>query len=527
MWPIAAIALLPCLSVESTQVASVPPSRMARCVAVLPLRGEMDAISMEGLSRRASQAREAGADAIVIALDTPGGEVTSTLELCRRIKSDFPANTVAWIRPRAYSAGTLAALACKEIVVTPDAVFGDAAPIAVSPWTGLQPLPPTERAKLEAPLLSEVTDSARRRGHDERLCRAFVSAADELWLLEDAARGERFIVDAAEYERVFGAPPPRDAIRNVAVGARPAPWITDALRRPASSEGDALQGLPPGRAPLQSSDATRLRLASRLDGADELLTLRAAEAVALGMASAEIADETALRAHFGATSSFTLEPRWSEGVARFLTNGWIRAGLVIALVACFVGEMLAPGLGVFSIGGLSAVGLLLGGPLLAGLADWWPGVVLLAGLGLVAVELLVLPGSLIAGAAGAVAFATGTLGLFIVADPSPDPTRGIVQGLLTLAGAVVAAVTVAWWLGRAEGGLLGRAVLRAQVAEAPASTTVLIGIEGEAVTDLRPVGRIRIGDEVRQARAVRWVDRGTRVRVVEAGPQELVVEASP
>lgn len=508
---------------------AIPPSRSARSVAILPLTGEMDAISMQGLCDRVVAARAAGADAVVIALDTPGGELTSTLELCRRVKSEFPPNTVAWIRPRAFSAGTIAALACREIVVTPGAVFGDAAPIAISALTGLQALPPTERAKLEAPLRSEVTDSARRRGHDERLCRAFVTAAEELWLLEDAAREERYLVDAAEYERVFGEPPPRERTGDAPAGAAPTPWITDALRR-ASAEGEApedpLQRLAPGRAPLGPTDRERLRLVSQIDGSGELLTLQADEAIALGLAQAIVPDEEALRTFLGAERSFTLEARWSEGLARFLTSGWMRTLLVIALVACFAGEMLAPGLGVFSIGGIASVALLIGGPMLAGLADWWPGVVLLAGLGLVAVELLVLPGSLIAGAAGAVAFAAGTIGLFVVADPSPDPTRGAVQGLLTLAGAVVAAVAVAWWLGRAEGGLIGRAVLRAQLAEAPAPTTALIGAEGEAITDLRPVGRVRIGDEIREARAVRWVARGTRVRVLEAGPQEVIVEAA-
>mgnify|MGYP003339955299 CR=1 FL=1 len=66
--------------------------------------------------------------------------------------------------------------------------------------------------------------------------------------------------------------------------------------------------------------------------------------------------------------SFTLEPRWSESLARVLTSWWMRALLVIALLACFAGEMMAPGLGWFSIAGLGAAALLFAGPLLAGLA---------------------------------------------------------------------------------------------------------------------------------------------------------------
>lgn len=523
--------LLTCLfalMLGSVTPPSVPPSRAARMVAVLPVRGEIDAITVESLTSRAKRASDAGADAIVIELDTPGGEMLSTLELCRRIKGSFPPNTVAWIRPQAFSAGAITALACREIVVTPDAVLGDAAPIRVSALGGLQSLEPAERAKLEAPLLSEVTDSARRNGHDERLCRAFISAPLELWLLEDPERGERYLVDAEEYQAVFGEEPPRAVTVSRPVGGPTVlAWVTDALRRPAATgDDDASQRFAPGRTPLGAADRDRLRLVSRIDGADELLTLRAAEAVALGLARAEIADEAALRQHFGAQASFTLEPRWSEPVARVLTSGWMRALLVIALVACFVGEMLAPGIGVFSIGGLIAVGLLVIGPMLAGLAEWWPAIAMIAGLGLIALELLVFPGSLLAGSAGVIAFAGGTIGLFVASDPSPDPTRAMLEGLATLAGSVLAAFVMAWWLGRSRGGLAGLAVHEAQLATPNRTDTPpAIGSEGRSLTDLRPVGEVEIAGRVFQARANAWIERGSRVRVVGIEANELRVES--
>jgi membrane-bound ClpP family serine protease len=523
--------MLACLMAVILQGAApnaVPPSRAASLVAVLPVRGEIDAITVESLTARARRATLAGADAIVIDLDTPGGEMLSTLELCRRIKGSFPANTVAWIRPQAFSAGAITALACREIVVTPDAVLGDAAPIQLSAIGGLRSLEPTERAKLEAPLLSEVTDSARRNGHDERLCRAFVSAPLELWLLEDAVGGTRYLVDAEEYRAIFDEEPPRSgAASRPSSGPGVVAWITDALRRPAATgDDDAAQRYPPGRSPLGASDRERLRLVSRIDGADELLTLRAAEAVALGLARAEIADEAALRQHFGAQASFTLEPRWSEPIARVLTSGWMRALLVIALVVCFVGEMLVPGLGLFSIGGLVAAGLLVIGPLLAGLAEWWPAMAMIAGLGLVALELLVFPGSLLAGSAGVLAFAGGTIGLFVVSDPSPDPTGAMLQGLGTLAGSVIAAFAMAWWLGRSRGGLAGLAVHEAQLAT-PNHAKVLpvTGSVGLTLTDLRPIGEVEIEGRVFQARAGTWIERGSRVRVTGNEANELRVEA--
>lgn len=509
---------------------AVPASRAAHVVAILPVRDEMDAIGMEGLSDRVVMARAAGADAVVLAFDTPGGEMLSTLELCRRIKSEYPANTVAWIRPRAFSAGTITALACREIVVTPDAVFGDAAPISISVVGGLQALPPAERAKLQAPLLSEVSDSARRRGHDERLCRAFVSADDALWLLEDAQRGERYIVDAAEYRSVFGEVPPSSA--TLLKDAPPAPlvqvmpWMKDALRRAMGDVPTSTDASSSGRPSLTPADRGRLRLVSLIDTPEELLTLRADEALALGMAKASVADEAALRAFFGADRSFTMEARWSEHVARFLTSWWMRMLLVVVIVACFAGEMLAPGLGVFSLAGLGAAALLIGGPLLAGLADWWPAVALLAGLALVAIEILAVPGTFLTGTIGVVAFAAGTIGLFVVSDPSMDPMHGIMRGVLTLAIATATAIGVGWWMSRQGGGRFGGAVLKVQLADPPtAGELPNAGAEGLAHTDLRPIGRVDIEGRLADARALAWVARGARVRVVRVEGNELIVEA--
>ena len=91
-----------------------------------------------------------------------------------------PPNTVAWIDPHAFSAGTVA-LACREIVIALG-MFGDSAP--VSP---LGPIPQTERAKIESPL-TEVVDLPDATA-DERLVQAFVSLGIELWLLENAETG--------------------------------------------------------------------------------------------------------------------------------------------------------------------------------------------------------------------------------------------------------------------------------------------------------------------------------------------------
>ena len=86
---------------------AVPAWRHASTVGVIEIHGEIDAITKTTLQRRLERALKDGCDAVVLELDTPGGEVGATLDICSIIKSEAPANTVAWIRPKAYSAGTV------------------------------------------------------------------------------------------------------------------------------------------------------------------------------------------------------------------------------------------------------------------------------------------------------------------------------------------------------------------------------------------------------------------------------------
>ena len=616
-----ALWLLPLLLFQiPAKNAGIPPARKASVVCVLPIQGEMDALTVSGLAQRLAQAKNAGADAIVLQLDTPGGDLLATLELCRQIKSEYPANTVAWIRPRAYSAGVITALACREIVVAPQSVLGDAAPIAAIPVAGLISLPAAERAKMEAPLLSEVTDSSRRSGHDERLARAFVCVGDELWLVEDAARGERYVVDVNEYKIVFGhdpirlrgstpAPtedasmtPPSDsesesgsasesdamtpqqsmpdgqsknvpdaqdidkAVDNSSSSAGQAehnnsaaptppviPFRTDALRQPANTDTDAAslidqshasrqpvlsggqrnQSLLPSRALLSAADAARLKVISQIDTANELLTLQADEALALGLACATIANESELQDFFGAKKVFTISAPWSEQLARTLTSWWMRTLLVAILVLCFFGEMSAPGLGMFGFAGVACVALLAGGSYLAGLSQWWPVLSIMAGLVLIGAEILFLQGTFISGALGVLAFTGGVIGLFVVSDPTPESgTKQALLGMASLVTSVGVAGIVAWLLGPRlqlmrpwQAAVLHATLGETSHASSAAQPLPLPGTLASAATDLRPVGKIEIAGVRFDARSEgAWIASGTKVRILRSEGNELVVE---
>jgi membrane-bound serine protease (ClpP class) len=66
---------------------AVPAYRQATTVAVLIVHGAIDGITLRSLERRVRQARADGADAIVFDIDTPGGALDATLDICHLRRS--------------------------------------------------------------------------------------------------------------------------------------------------------------------------------------------------------------------------------------------------------------------------------------------------------------------------------------------------------------------------------------------------------------------------------------------------------
>lgn len=535
---------------------AVPAARRAERVAILPIHGPIDAITLASLERRVARARADGVDAFVLELNTPGGEVGATLDICRLVKSEMPPNTVAWIRPSAYSAGAIIALAAREIVVTPDAAFGASAPIAGIPGLGMVDLPAAERAKLESPLLSEVIDSARRNHWDERLVQAFIAVGIELWLLEDIRTGERVIVDRNEYRAVFGTEPPDllpTAAGPVSLDPRPVrPFFSDLFptpkrgRAPAAMTPEAQraliefeQSLPPARPLLSASDRSRFRLVTQVDAADRLLTVRSGEALALGLASEIVPDESSLQAFFGARELRRYEESWSEGLVRFLVSWPVRLVLVAIMVICFLVELAVPGFGLFGIASLVCLAILIGAPALAGLAQWWQLALVGVGIVLVLAELVAFPGTLFIGLTGAALVLVGIAGAFVQSELSTAAgQRELLLSIAGTLGAATAAAVIGGMVLRRLGGpvILQRAVLSAEIigggtvtqGEGPSSPSghLPIGSRGVAYTDLRPAGKGEFDGKLYDVRCLEgYLERGRPIRVVRSGPAELEVES--
>lgn len=97
-------------------------------VYVLRITGTIDLGLAPYVDRVVAEAEAAGASAIVIAIDTPGGRLDAVIQMLATI-IDTDVRTVALIDSSAFSAGALVAIASDEIYMTPGAVLGAATPV--------------------------------------------------------------------------------------------------------------------------------------------------------------------------------------------------------------------------------------------------------------------------------------------------------------------------------------------------------------------------------------------------------------
>ena len=540
--------------------AGIPASRQASDIAVITISGPIDGVTHQSIERRLKAAEAAGADAVVFEIDTPGGLADAALNICALIKQSPIRNTVAWIHPQAYSAGTLIALACREIVMSPGARMGDCAPIV----PGLIPLPAAERAKAESPLLAEVVDSARRSGYDERLAMSFIAVDIEIWLVENRETGDRLFVDRAEYRTLFGDEPPDSARVQASGGAPPTDpskipligrFYEEGEQEPSltSEERAKLvemqQELSSQRPAISAEDRDRYVLIETVDDARTLLVVQDQSALRWGLSKRTVADDEELKAFFGATSLTRYNASWSEKFVQKLTTLPVRVVLFLVFIVGLLWEMATPGLGVPGGVALAAALVLFGAPALTGMAQWWDIALILLGLALVAVELFVLPGFGVAGVLGLLCVGVGFIGTFVAPDPgggflptSPDARQGLLNGLGMLILALFSGGVVVWFglkhHQRVPG--LNRLVLVERLGrdtdEPPSSLLAAMapaeGSEpspddvGEAVTPLRPVGRARFGGRTYDVVAGRGVvEPGQAVRVTAASGFQIVVEA--
>lgn len=541
---------------------AIPGGRQSSNVVVITIHGDIDGVTTRSVERRLLAAEAAQADAVVFEIDTFGGQARAALEICEIIRESPIPYTVAWIHPKAYSAGTIIGLACDEIIVSPTATLGDCAPIV----PGMS-IPVAERAKIESPLLSEVVDSARRHGYDEKLVQSFIAVDIELWLVQHKATGDLIFIDRDEFYMLFNEDPPETVRTRAAINkGRVLPSRTGAITQPSENEVieeapgmtpeeraadiESQQVLPTARPDLTAADAGAYELIEVVVDNQTLLVVKGEEAIRWGLAKAAVSNDKELATYFGASSVVRYNQNWSESMVQLLTSMYVRIALILVFAIGLIWEMTSPGMGVPGAMAVGALLLLLGAPALTGLAQWWDIALVLAGIGLVAAEVFILPGFGVSGIAGLICLGLGFVGTFVAPDPgggllptSPEAQEGLLRGMSFLLLSVFTLGVTMYFGAKNLDRLpvIGRLILSHDgPTTRTAQSSVLgamgtssktpagrpgVGSEGKTITPLRPIGRIEVDGHVYDAESDHGVIESDRpVRVRSSDRFRIVVE---
>jgi membrane-bound serine protease (ClpP class) len=408
----------------------------------VPVQGVIELGLAPFVARALEEAEAAGARAVILDIETPGGRIDAAERIVDAIRA-AQVPVYAFVNSRAFSAGAMIALAADEIYMVPAAVMGAATPV-----TGEGQKAPE---KIVSAMRSEMRALAEAHGRDPRIAEAMVD--------------EEIAIDSVVE-------------------------------------------------------------------AGKLLTLTTSEAERLGYGRS-VADFDALLATLALTDAPIVEPRvnWAERLVRFFTHPAVAPLLLSLGFLGIIWEFKVPGFGLPGGVGIASLALFFGSHLLLGLAGIEELLLIGAGVVLIAVELFLLPGFGIAGVAGGLAVAAGFY-LSLVSDMAS--AGDYIQALGVFSVSVLVVLVVAWALLRhlsrgrrniASGILLGEATSRERGYLSQVIRPELVGATGVALTDLRPAGAARIGEErVDVVADANWISAGTPVRIVRSEGYRHVVQ---
>ncbi|QQO10445.1 NfeD family protein [Breznakiella homolactica] len=473
---------------------------------IIPVKGDITNSLSTFVRREARKALSEGASHIVFEIDTFGGRVDSALQITSFIVSIKSARTVAWVNNSSqsmgvsWSAGALIALACADIYMANGTSIGAAAPVTVSASGETE----ATGEKTVAAVRSQMAALAERSGHPVGIALAMVD--QDIELLEISVNG---------------------SIRAATV------QDTERLERDASLKVERLSVISP---------------------AGKLLSLTAGEAYKYGLAKGLADDREALFTAIGVRGDVTESaPSLADTIVFLLTSGPVQALLIIAGLIMLFLELQSPGFGVPGVVAIIAFILVFGSNALLGTVGSLEMILFLIGIGLLAVEIFILPGFGIAGISGLILIALSLI--FSMQDfiiPRFDWEWGILgrNVVVVLVGLVVAIAGIAVIaLMGPKIKLFDRLTLKAAITgtaggpdpdtsavkasdtsqlamEDEEDLSALVGKEGKAASTLRPSGKADIDGRLYTVEADgEFIEPGAAVQVVRVRGNRIIVKS--
>ena len=173
-------------------------------VFVIPIEGQIGKPTLYVVRRGVKDAIEAGASTVILDMETPGGDLGSTLEIMK-ILDRFEGLTVTYVNSEAISAGAFISAATDEIRFAPDGVIGAAAPVQA---TG-QEIDETMKLKIESYLKVKIRSISEDHPMRGEVISAMVDPEYELKIGDEVLKpkGQLLSLTASEAMKEYGDPP--------------------------------------------------------------------------------------------------------------------------------------------------------------------------------------------------------------------------------------------------------------------------------------------------------------------------------
>ena len=344
-------------AVDSTQPAAEQAATLkadAKKHAVwIKLEGDVEPSMYDFCARAIADALKENPDYIVFEINTFGGRLDAAFDLVDTIMAVKGPETIALVKKKAISAGSLIALACKKLYMLEATTIGDCAPIV----QGGDGTPQIVGEKIQSPLRAKFRNLAQRNGYPELLSSAFVTP--ELEVLELTAKLDK------------GKKTERDTTLII--------------------EGQKY-------AVLDSADKKFWGAPKILVKKGELLTMTDKEAVELGFSKGTFKDRNEFETTLAIEKAREVETTLGEDIASAIAaiSGIL---LILGFGALYI-EFKTPGFGLFGIIGIILIGIVFLGQFAPQLDGYIPAILLVAGIILFLVEIFVMPGTFLFGIGG-------------------------------------------------------------------------------------------------------------------------------
>lgn len=258
----------------------------------------------------------------------------------------------------------------------------------------------------------------------------------------------------------------------------------------------------------------------------KLLTFTAEQAEKAGYSEGTVSGETELYSILGVEDADIrpITESFPEKLARFLTNPFVIPILLTIAGIGIVVELFSPGFGIPGFIGITSLLLFFYGHLVAGITGYESFALFIIGIILVLLEFFV-PGGII----GLLGFSAVVGSLFLA---SADPVNMTISLLIAITVSILVAILLVKVFGMKMNFfrkmILTDATKTEQGYVSHPNRVDLLGIEGKAITDLRPSGTALINAErVDVVTEGGFISKGTTVKVVKVEGSRIVVRDNP